>query len=359
MFASPPVGVSRPPRSRTRQAWKAVGFALIAGVLFFVGLTLAFVAAFLGPSQPMLTVVVLLAVATPAVRLHRTARAAVASLSHFDLVDRNSHPILYLRSFTADLQEIEIPTPNAANGTLRALYLVRQFISPVKLEELIVATLGTVAPVVALAGQTAEQYGAGRVYVEHEEWQVRVGKLMDRSLCAIFLAEGSESVAWEFQEAAKRLGPERIVICIGSFQWEDAVRRQLAESFFQSIAAHLPHGVPRISLSDALVVFDRNWSPMMIADDGTVHLPAEANDTVQSYSSRWRSYKPALLTLTRRLVALSGHDTRGATQDQGHSDHSDALQIWIQRVVYYIPILALVTFAFEILVYAVVELYFP
>lgn len=71
-----------------------------------------------------------------------------------------------------------------------------------------------VGPVVAIGkpGDRLRVPGAARSYVEGEDWQPEVERLMDRSRLVIFKVSISDGLLWEYKTALERVPPNRIVL---------------------------------------------------------------------------------------------------------------------------------------------------
>lgn len=121
-----------------------------------------------------------------------------------DVLTRDKRPpVLYLRSFKAD------KSARKQVGTASLVAVLSE-------EEQLASVLGRLGPFVAIGrpGEKLPQLGAARKYVTDEQWQQTVGELMDRARLVVFRAGDSEGLAWEIEQAGRRLAPWRIIIIV-------------------------------------------------------------------------------------------------------------------------------------------------
>jgi hypothetical protein len=115
-----------------------------------------------------------------------------------DIVADPRPPILYLRSFSSDIEE-------------DAKRLDRQ-----TSEELMFKTLGRIGPVLAIgnpgdAEREMPLLGATRIYVG-DDWKTEIEKLIRISKLVVIEADNTESLSWEMEIVRKLVHPQKLLI---------------------------------------------------------------------------------------------------------------------------------------------------
>ncbi len=109
-------------------------------------------------------------------------------------VERDGRPpILFLRAFRDD--QAVLPQGRFLQRLLRAELGQR------RLDHILVEEFARFGPVLALGrpGERMRPFGAARVYVEHSDWQAKVGDLAAKSAHIVLVVDEGAGVAWEIE----------------------------------------------------------------------------------------------------------------------------------------------------------------
>lgn len=115
-----------------------------------------------------------------------------------DILTDSRKPVLYLRSFANDSDEISERMDKKTS------------------EELLTSVLREVGPVLTVGNPNDKKskktfLGATRIYID-ENWEIEVEKLMSISKLIIIEASNSKSLLWEMKIAFEKIPPEKIII---------------------------------------------------------------------------------------------------------------------------------------------------
>jgi hypothetical protein len=193
-YPLPPHATRRLSVPRDARALRALGPALLGGlqVLAMLGAIVA-----LAPllRQGAISVSVSFFMPT-ALRHFRRIRAVLALRAQEVRLEDRRLPILLLRSFADDELAMQRTKARLVNVTKTAL----------SLEELIVAQLWDVGPVVAI-GQPAlevDPIGAAHERILGPLWQPRVQALIEESALVVVVLGQTEGLFWEYEQLARR-----------------------------------------------------------------------------------------------------------------------------------------------------------
>jgi hypothetical protein len=179
---------------RDARAIRALGPALLGGLDVFMALIMMIA---LAPLLRQGAVSVGLSIFMPSARQHfRRVRAVLALRAQEVRREDRRLPVLLLRSFADD---------DLALQRTRA-FLVNVTQTKLSLEELIVAQLWEVGPVIAI-GQPAleiDPIGAARERIVGPLWQPRVQTLMEESALVVVVLGQSEGLFWEYEQLSRR-----------------------------------------------------------------------------------------------------------------------------------------------------------
>ena len=182
-------------------------------------------------------------------------------VAHGNLTRDARDPVLYLRPFYTDLTS----EPERLDQTTD--------------EELLTLVLQDIGPVVAIGDPDEDAHpdkslpllGASRIYLNDDDWQTNVEKLMAASQLIVIHTGTSKGLTWEIGAAARQVGPSRLLISLLSWRdlhehkrwtrylkFKDVAELELKESLDTEIT--LPG-----STGDAIfIAFDRDWTPKLI-----------------------------------------------------------------------------------------------
>lgn len=171
-----------------------------------------------------------------------------------DVLKRDKRPpVLYLRSFKAD-------------KSARKQVGFASLVAVLSEEEQLAAVLGRLGPFVAIGrpGEKLPQLGAARKYVTDEQWQQTISELMDRARLVVFRAGDSEGLAWELEQAGRRLAPWRIIIVVpfGKKQYERF--KPTAERALGRALPDHPGAVAPVGSVQGIVRFRDDGSPKFV-----------------------------------------------------------------------------------------------
>jgi hypothetical protein len=173
-----------------------------------------------------------------------------------DVLQRNQRPpILSLRTFTSDDESAPENYRQEARRTFRLFnpaFWTEQ--REWTFEELILCKALTVANPVVGIGRPAEplpRLGAARKYVPDSSWQVEVGGLMDRCICAFVIVGCTAGLVWEFCELYRRSYLYKSIIILP----QKSDKTDLWKAFVDSVAQIVPdHPLPVSLVEGALAI---------------------------------------------------------------------------------------------------------
>jgi hypothetical protein len=219
----------------------------VVGFLYQFAALVIFITAYEIKAGGIIWVVVLSIVAWLTIK---GARAAAPNAVRTVLKARK-FPILYLRPFAADNENVSNPIPFLWVRTPE-----KQFINLFRNR--------LRCPVVAVADPSEElgSLGAYRVWIDHDYWQEKVREFM-RCAPLVLLAVGESSGSlgleersgsiWELQESVKLVDPTRLLILLP---------RKNRESIEVTLNRFLPKPVGTLWRKAQLLAFDSNWKPI-------------------------------------------------------------------------------------------------
>ena len=190
-------------------------------------------------------------------RVRRWAKRLRASALS-DLQTNDKPPILYLRSFSEDLD-------NNENRLIQSTY-----------EEDLAVALSSIGPLVAIGqpGDEVSPLGATRIYVSDDDWQEKVQRLMEISQLVVIHAGTTDALMWEFEATLCELEPRKLIISVLS--WADLDENRRADNYtkfkkkFEKVSRDLGLSItlPENVGEANFVVFDEDWTPRRVALTG-------------------------------------------------------------------------------------------
>ncbi|MEU4146022.1 hypothetical protein [Streptomyces parvulus] len=217
---------------------------------------------------------------------------------------RGEHYLLYLRPFALDAGMSQAPA-DAPGWWTRSPFELPGLTT----EEFLVGQFSRLGRVVAV-GRPGEQLpllGAERGYLPLHDWKPTVSGLLQGAHTVLMSVAPGQGTVWEFTEALRTIGPERLVllVCCGSRDY-DAFRTDATESYATRKSEEgdrtwapmpalpdcpeLPPASKRewVTPLRAFITFDQEWRPTLLRFVVTV--------------PRWR-HAWTLRRLLRRLMA--------------------------------------------------------
>lgn len=165
---------------------------------------------------------------------------------------RSKRPILYLRSFIADARWIEHWSD-----------LFWMVVMPGRTETAEISlgkALKGVGPLVAIGkpGEMLPPLGAARMYVQHDEWQAVVERLVKESQLVILRTGITSGFWWELEHVAKTCDPQKILIYLPPRD-----RIKLYPLLRERSLSILPRPLPDFCGDAFFVGFGPDWSPRL------------------------------------------------------------------------------------------------
>ena len=209
-----------------------------------------------GPYFPFMYVVGVVA-APPSIMMLIVTLRVFARRAESVLRRNRRRPILYLRSFAADVGVF-----TGVLDFLRMLVLPGLRDSP---EASLRRALRNVGPLVAVGrpGEWLRSLGAARLYVR-DDWQSVVAKLAEESELVIFRLGRTEGFWWEVQHALRKCDPRRVLIYL-----PNADRGKIYRSFRERSVALFPHPLPARLGQAQFIAFDSHWQPRLLGSQRT------------------------------------------------------------------------------------------
>ncbi|MFJ9109919.1 TIGR04222 domain-containing membrane protein [Streptomyces sp. NPDC102283] len=175
--------------------------------------------------------------------------------------------VLYLRSFAHHDALLEKTTPwqNIKSAILGSsssyieeiVHVLRAFGPPIAIGNPGVALPGL--GVVELAPLAPDLNRPGG---QLDRWQVEVLRLMDSSALVVIAAGLGEGLLWEFQQAASRVPPCRLVVIVPlDCEGYALFREQVGAYFERGLPADIRVPDRRGEINHALIYFNRDWTP--------------------------------------------------------------------------------------------------
>lgn len=168
--------------------------------------------------------------------VRRKARS-MSITSMRDLMETDTRaPVLFLRPFGDD--QVALPRPK----TFSLFRAIRTGDAATHLEHQVLEEMTELGPVVAIGDRSkgSVPYGAARDYVPDDQWQGRVGNLIDTSRAIVIVLNDTPGVWWEVSEVLARGCVDRTLFI---FPFEDRDRTErLWAGFCEALDAN---GLPR------------------------------------------------------------------------------------------------------------------
>jgi len=155
-------------------------------------------------------------------------------------------PVLYLRSFQADLSD-------ERRRWLNLIFRSKDGV-PSSREEELTELMTRIGPVIAVGrpGEKLPQLGAARVYISDDQWQESIKTYMNQCQLILIRAGKTAGLKWELREIINHISPEKVMIYIPS--------RRDFPSFREWSNKLLPKSLPEDWPTDTLV-FTKEWEP--------------------------------------------------------------------------------------------------
>ena len=267
---SPPPPVAPGASRRGARLWLAAFMAALAGSVFCIWL--------MGRADSeesdgiigVAGIFSLFLVAAPTAR--RRARRHEAAAAQSRLAQDPRPPVLYLRSFSADMSTAEDPHRSFLPLLLiqPGRWIAVALSAGLTEEEYLAQALGGIGPVVAIGrpGEPLPELGAVRVYAAQDEWQAKVAEYMRTSKLVVLRLGATQGFRWEFQRSARDLDPTRLVLLVPfDRKTYDRFRAESAELFPHPLPEYEEKwfGVRRgLGTLHALIYFESGWKPRFV-----------------------------------------------------------------------------------------------
>ncbi|MDR3622304.1 MAG: hypothetical protein P4L85_23335 [Paludisphaera borealis] len=175
-------------------------------------------------------------------------------------------PILYLRSFADDGlpgpdQQKRPAVPVTSVQTLLGFFRFLRGRDSMTWEQEFALFFRSKGPVVAIGkpGEKITVPGAMRMYVDDDDWQATVLRLIDSSQAVILRLSPTAGAWWEFQQCRARLDPKRLLLLLTYVE----ASQQRYEELRIRMEPVLGHPLPRSTGSAMFVRFDDDWTPRL------------------------------------------------------------------------------------------------
>jgi len=176
-------------------------------------------------------------------------------------------PILFLRSFSFDSL-----SSRSLKGSLGLL-------TPES--TLVIQASRLSGPVIAIGrpGETMPPPGALRIYVTHEQWEVKVRAIIPLCQLVIWVTGYTEGLQWELRELVNTVSPRRLVVWL-HLDVGNATLEQREREWTKFVAAYswiFPKPLPAKLGKTYYLAFDNDWSPICIPGPGVFPLTTYLN----------------------------------------------------------------------------------
>lgn len=214
----------------------------------------------------------------------RTARDAQQVLDE----DADS-PIIYLRSFRHDGRRVGEGILHDYTRMLFALFTSTP-------EEQLARIMNEFGPFVAIGkpGEELPEFGAARMYVEDDDWQIVVADLLSHEgAVAILQAGETEGLRWELHRIGQELQPEQVLLFVPFGLWARPSTREKLYTQFRSWAEEcLGTKLPRKLGHSCFIYFtsDPEWQAFTLEKDDEVpidHPLADILEAIQQNRALW------------------------------------------------------------------------
>ncbi len=259
----PPLGPqARPGLGRL---WQALGWAVLVASLA-VALVLA--------NEDWETTFAVLTVA-PGLALARwmilKGKRLAAKRAEDILAEDRRPPVLYLRSFKDEDADKGLGGVLRSGAATDAQPLAESVIAwGTREQEALAVLLRQVGPYVAVGkpGEPMPEVGAARMYLSDDQWQDRVGRLIDEARLVVVRAGATEGLRWEVGQLVRRRPPTSLLVVLPADAGQYAGFRRWANEV-------LPRPLPESRPAERLLVFGEDWQPSVLPVRRTLRLTLE------------------------------------------------------------------------------------
>lgn len=193
-------------------------------------------------------------------------------------------PVLYLRSFFDDYEQIEERLDKSTP------------------EQILAPILEMVGPVIAI-GQPGEKslplLGAARVYPK--DWQQAVASIISISPLVVLHAGTSPGVEWELEATRRMITPEKLIITLLVWQTRNRTSTIMDlpdwsyKHFAKRFAEVIGHELPPYNSATSFIYFEDDWTPR------TIELPR----AVSFMARRLAFFSTPVPTISSQMIAHS------------------------------------------------------
>lgn len=209
---------------------------------------------------------------------------AVQKASHLDKIFNSGMkkaPVLFLRSFSVDKQEIE--TSDYLNA-----------------EEHLVPVLKLLGPVVAIADpnrKTQPKNGADRIFVGEQDWHDVVEQLAGLASLVVLQLGLTDGLLWEMERLLSLMQPERVLLVI---TWSKSFTnvKEVYEKFRKANEERHQLHLPKDLRDGDYIIFDKNWKAKKISS----RMNLAGGSRLCAFFSIWSIIKPLGAKLTPRFI---------------------------------------------------------
>ena len=269
-MSSPARRVSQPqslgpqPRPVLGRLWQAIGWSVVVA-----SLAAGMVA--VNENEDLSTTIIVLVLA-PGLALARwmilKGKRLAAKRAEEVLSEDGRPPVLYLRSFRdeeADKGLAGVLRSGAAAGASPMSHSVVPW--GTREQEALAVLLRQVGPYVAVGkpGEPIPEVGAARMYLPDDEWQARVGQLIDEARLVVVRAGATEGLRWEVGQLVRRARPTSLLFVLPADAGHYAAFRRWANEV-------LPRPLPESQPAERLLVFGEDWQPSVLPARRTLRL---------------------------------------------------------------------------------------
>lgn len=253
------------PRPGLGRLWQALGWAVVLASLA-VALVLA--------NEDWSTTAAVFTVA-PGLALARwmilKGKRLAARRAEDVLAEDKRPPVLYLRSFRDEDADKGLSGVLRSGAATDAKPLADSVIAwGTREQEALAVLLRQVGPYVAVGkpGEPIPEVGAARMYLPDDQWQARVGQLIDEASLVVVRAGATEGLRWEVGQLVRRARPTSLLFVLPANAKQYAGFRRWANEI-------LPRLLPESQPAERLLVFGEDWQPSVLPARRTMRLTLE------------------------------------------------------------------------------------
>lgn len=253
------------PRPGLGRLWQALGWAVVVASLA-VALVLA--NEDWTTSAAVLTVALGLALARWMIL---KGKRLAARRAEDVLAEDKRPPVLYLRSFRDEDADKGLSGVLRSGAATDARPLADSVIAwGTREQEALAVLLRQVGPYVAVGkpGEPIPEVGAARMYLSDDQWQARVGRLIDEASLVVVRAGATEGLRWEVGQLVRRARPTSLLFVLPANAKQYAGFRRWANEV-------LPRPLPESQPAERLLVFGEDWQPSVLPARRTMRLTLE------------------------------------------------------------------------------------